>query len=769
MSTGALGNLPAELTSFVGRRDELFRAKNLLSSTRLLTLTGMGGIGKSRFGRQLASEVRRIFPDGAWLVELADLQQDTLLVQTVGRALGIRDESSDPLTHLIAHLREKRLLLVLDNCEHLADPCARLVATLLKAASGIRIVATSRHVLGVGGETVLPIASLAHVADGGSPSEAVELFEERGSAADPDFRITEHNRDAVAEICERLGGLPLALELAAARVRTLSPAEILDRLASADVLSSDEPTRPARHRTVRSAIEWSLRLCTAPQRRVWEQLSVFSGGFTVKAAEAVCVETECSTAAALMGLVDKSIISRVRGKREEHARYHMLEPVREFAAEMLAASPREGETRRRHRDHFFELAARSRTEYCSERDVEWFAEMREEQANIRAALEFGLSNPDELETCLQMATSLRGFWQQCGAILEGYRWLTAGLRNHPAHDRTRASALISAAVLGFLLNEDAHDLLREHVEICRAQGYDEFEASALFARSLAAFAEGDTEKAYARAEDAVRSGMKNGERGLVAESMALAALYSFVIEREDSEPIAERFLQYTCEHGTHLLKAIALWPVGINRWRDSDISGATATLRESIRLYTLFEQPGMIAVCVEGLAWCSAEDEPARAATLLGAAKSIWNYSQMRMPETAVQRMSRNVESRLRQELGDESFDQVFAEGKTLHFDQSVALALGSEPGTSSRRRLNSDDAGLTRREREIAALVSEGLTNKEIATKLVISPRTVDAHVEHILAKLGFRSRAQVARWFSGDRGDRQHGRPDDQEQRAR
>lgn len=748
----ASGNLPADLTSFVGRRDELTRAKNLHSSSRLLTLTGMGGIGKSRFARQMASEVRRNYPDGVWLVELADLQHGALLAQTIGRALGIRDESSDPVGHLIQHLREQRLLLIIDNCEHLADSCAALISKVLSAAAGVRVIATSRQVLQVEGEQVFPVSSLVHEPRDG-PTESMELFEERGSAADPDFNLTEENRDVVATICHRLGGLPLAIELAAARVRTFSPIEILERLSNTELLSTDDPTRPARHRTARAAIEWSLQLCTPEEQRTWEQLSVFSGGFTLDAAETVCRQEESAIASVLIGLVDKSIINRAHGVAGAHARYYMLEPVRQYAAERLAASSEERSVRRRHRDYFLALARRSCTDYCSSNDIEWFAATRQEHANVRAALEFSLAAPGERETGLEMATLLRPFWEQFGSLLEGYRWLTRGLEKSTEPTRIRASALLAAGILGFLLddNDNARELLDEHLEITRKQQHPELATVALFCAALASFSEGDLKSALGHAEEAVQRGLEGDDAGVVAEAMALSAFYAFVAEDDRAEEMARRFVTYAEGCGSHLLTATALYLAGVNLWRRADINDAMATMREAIRLFQSFEQPGLIAVStIQGLAWCASAEEPDRAATLFGAAKSMWQYSQMRMSEIATQDITATVESQLRQALGDLGFEQAVATGQELDFDDAVALALGS---TAKPRKAPKDAvsrAGLTRREREIAALVADGLTNKEIATKLVISPRTADAHVEHILAKLGFRSRTQIASWFS-------------------
>ncbi|HWD03511.1 MAG TPA: LuxR C-terminal-related transcriptional regulator [Amycolatopsis sp.] len=762
MSASASGNLPAELTSFVGRREDLRRAKSLLTSSRLLTLTGMGGIGKTRLARRLARETRRMFPDGTWLIELADLRQGALLPQAISAGLGIRDESSDPVGTLVSHLRGQRCLLVLDNCEHLTDPSAILIAELLQNAPGLKIVVTSRHILRAEGEQVFPVPPLGHEPDDGAPDDATELFLERASAAAPSFRLTPENRDAVAAICRQVAGLPLAVELAAANVRSFSPAEILERLRDPELLAAGERTRPARHRTLHAAIEWSYRLCSVQEQRLWEQLSVFSGGFTIAAAEAVCttLDPDSTVIGALTGLADKSIIGRIDTGNDKRARYRMLEPVRQYGSERLLASPCAKEVRTRHRDCFLRLAQLGATDYCSDRDVEWYAASDAERANFREALDFTLSEEHDPETALEMAAALRPYWEQSGAILEGYRWLCTALERATAPTRQRAIGLVSASILGFLLEEREHAriLLQEHVELTARHGYAEFTTIAVFASALEALADGDVGKAFDRAEAAIASTSESANPGVIAEAMALSALYAFLLDHEQAEAIARRFVAHAEAHGAHLLKAIALYPLGAVRWRRGDTASATAFMRESIRLYQMFEHPGMVAVCIEGLAWSAAESEPDRAATLLGGAKSIWKYSQMRLPETAVQQVGGTIETRLRQQLGDLSFEEAYSRGHALSFDEVVTLALGDtqRSGPKAGNRAAHDD--LTRREREIAALVADGLTNREIAAKLVISPRTADAHVEHIFGKLGFRSRTQIARWFSQQE---QAGRP--------
>lgn len=748
--------MPVELTSFVGRRDDLRRARTLLSSARLLTLTGPGGVGKTRLARRLADEVHRAFPDGVWFVELANLRQSKLVVPNMANALGIRDESADPLVRLIDYLQDKQLLLVIDNCEHLADACAMLIGKLLAAAPQLRIVATSRHVLGVEGEQIFTVPSLTHESLRGEPTEAMGLFADRATTSDPDFTITPDNQWVVAAICRRLEGVPLALELAAARIRFLTPEEILERLDDTSLLTSEQQTRPTRHRALEAAIEWSYQLCSATERQVWEQASVFSGGFTLDAMEAVCRidgEDSGTLAWALSGLVDKSIVSRLHGTHGKHARYQILEIVRQFATDRLTATSDTSDVRRRHRDHFTKLADRGYTDYCGPREKEWVTEVRTEHANLRAALEFSISEPDEAMAALEMASALRPYWEHYGFMLEGYRWLSAALDKATAVSRSRARALANAGELALLMAEEdtARRLMSEYRETAEQLDIDEFEGLALLARALLTFADGEYEAALTLAEESVACAFRLNDIGTAIEALSAAALIAFITEHERAAELAHRLLDKAEELGAQLFRAVALWIVGMNYWRRANHDRATETIREGIIQFAQFGHPGPIALCIEGLAWTAASTgETQRATRLVGAAKTIWKYSQMRLPEAMTAHIGTAVEEQLRRSVGQDAFTKQLEIGKALSFDEAVSYALGGATPTDTPPEEPPSTTVLTKREREIAKLVAQGLTNKEIAEKLVISRRTADSHVEHILRKLGFRSRARIATWLS-------------------
>lgn len=754
MGTGRAGNLPVELTTFVGRRSELVLAKKLLTSARLLTVTGIGGVGKTRFARKLASEVQRNFRDGAHLIYLADLRHEGLVAQTVSAGLGIVDQSSEPVGTLADYLRDRRLLLVLDNCEQVAAPCAALIDRLLREAPDLRVVATSRHVLGVEGEQVFSLPPLASGQVDQETNEALELFEHRASAADPTFRVTDENLDDVVAICRQTDGLPLAVELAAAHVRTFSPMEIRQHLTSLENAKGAGQVRPERQLTIDATMAWSHGLCTPSEQRGWEELSVFLGEFTAESAAAVYSRDAGaeSISDVLRGLVDKSIITRVASLPTGEARYRMLEPVRQYGSEKLESSPRAREVRRRHYDHFLRVARKSYTDACSERDIEWYAATAAEQANLRAALEFSLSEADDQTLALELANPLRYFWQQSGQILEGYRWLRRALECNPGATPSRAQGLVAASVLGFLLEEAdaARTLLDEHLDLVAEHGFTEFTSLALFASVLEALTGGDVAEAFERAEHGLDTESPTDDPTTTAATMALAAFCAFIADHDRSEEAAERFLNYTRRHGAHLLQANALYALGVVRWRKGDVTAATSFMREAIRIFSLFEHPAFIAICVEGLAWSAAEEgRPERAITLLGAAESLWRYGQVRLAESAVRQIASSVQAKLKRLVGEQNFEAALRTGRKLSLDEAVALALETSPRPPSLTRTAVEGSGgLTAREREIADLVAEGLTNKEIAARLVIAQRTAESHVQNILVKLGFRSRSQIARW---------------------
>ncbi|MFE3026726.1 ATP-binding protein [Nocardia tengchongensis] len=755
------GNLPEEVTSFVGRRAELATAKRLLPTTRVLTLLGPGGMGKTRLSRQIGHLVSRAFPDGVWLVELADVQDPGLVTLSVAEALDLRDESTAPLPRLTEFLADKRLLLILDNCEHLIEACATLVGRIIATTPDVRVLATSREVLGIPGEQVMPVPPLTVSDTPGEEGDALQLFVERASAANPGFEATTANRAVLAEICRRLEGMPLALELAALRLRMFTPEQILDRLDDTmGLLSAGPRTAPQRQQTIEGAIRWSYNLCTAAEQTLWEQLSVFAGGFDIDAAEAVCELAPGALIEALTGLVDKSVVMlRFDG---DVARYSMLEPIRQFAADRLAERGTAQQVRARHREHYRQLAMRGQTAYWTGEDVDWFRELSREHANLRAALRSGLED-DPLRT-MATVTVLRPFWEHNRFLSEGYRWLTDSLSRNPERTAERAKALSSAASLAALLGdqESAARLVAECMELATTLDDDDILAEVALDRSLLAFAS-DRERSLELGRSAIALAAEHGQRAIEMDSHAFSFMAAMVLEAPGRTELAERFLELTDHSGSHLLGGLALWTVGIDHWRRGELEAAAEFHGRAIEQLALFERCIWLSSAFEGLAWTvSAGGDHERAARLLGAAESL-QRSTIRLAHTITVAVGEKERLKVREALGEDAFRTAFGAGASLPLSEAIDYALGhtaaAEPepvaappalkrAARSSTATLSETNMLTRRQKDVARLVAAGHSNKRIAADLVISVRTAETHVEHILTKLGLTSRTQLAAW---------------------
>ncbi|MFF0546433.1 ATP-binding protein [Nocardia thailandica] len=748
------GNLPAEVTSFIGRDDDVAAARKLLGGTRLLTLTGPGGVGKTRLGRRVGAVARRAFPGGVWLVELAHVGDPDLVVSTVARELGLRDDTSDPLTALIAHLADTDLLLILDNCEHLIGACAAFVDRVVPATTGLRILATSREPLGVPGEQVLPVAPLPVPGpdDPDPDGPAVRLLVDRATAADPAFARSAADPATLAMICRRLDGIPLAVELAALRLRMFTPEQVLARLDDAlGLLTGGLRAAPARQQTLASAIRWSYDLCTHDEQRLWEQLSVFAGGVGLDAAEAVCrVGAPQTLLAALSGLVDKSVLAYGPGA-DGTGRYTMLEPLRQFAADRLRERGDDYAVRVRHREYFYRLARRGRTDYWSAADTRWFAEVAREHANLRAALQFGLDDPAGARRALGIATELWPFWEHCHLLLEGYRWLREALAANAERTVDRARALAACSVIAAMLSETdaAAEFAWASAEIATERGSERVRAEAEMARAVLVFGGGDPREALDIAVTVAQRAGACAHPRVEMESLAFAAVCAQAIDDPLAGALAERLMSAATEHGSHLLGGLAHWAVGTQRHRAGDLPGAVAALRRSIELFRLFDRCAWIATSVDGLAWAAAADgDGERAARLMGAASAVRRGSSQRLAHAMTQLIGRRVRDRVAAELGEPRFTECFDAGAALGVEDAVDFAMGAPPAAAA------IDAGpelLTRRERDVARLIAQGYPNRRIARELVISVRTAESHVDHILTKLGFTSRTQIAAWATG------------------
>jgi predicted ATPase/DNA-binding SARP family transcriptional activator len=464
-------NLPATRSSFVGRETELRNVKRDLAMTRLLTLTGAGGCGKTRLALEVARELVGAYPDGVWLVELAPLSEGALVAHEVARVLEVQEQPDRSLTDaLVDYLRAKQMLLVLDNCEHLIDSVARFADTLLNSSLHLRLLATSRENLNVEGELNRLVKSLSAPSLLQSPRveelagyESVRLFVERARLRNPAFSLTPENAQAVARICERLGGIPLAIELAAARVG-LSVEQIATRLDdSLNLLTTGSRTASPRHRTLRGTLDWSYALLSERERRLFGRLSVFAGGWTLEAAEVVGSEVDTQQADILdllSRLVDKSLVV-AEATREGGVRYRMLEPVRQFGQERLEAGEAEQaeRVRKRHMRHYLALAEAAEPELVGADQASWLGRLGIEHANLTAALSWaldpeGVQEEERGESGLQLAVALGRFWRAYG-LSEGMRWLERGLaRGRESSSRSvRTKALEEAGYLAIWLGD----------------------------------------------------------------------------------------------------------------------------------------------------------------------------------------------------------------------------------------------------------------------------------------------------------------------------
>ncbi len=565
-ATHAAGNLPVELTSFVGRRQGLADLKRALASTRLLTLTGAGGVGKTKLALRAGRESARQYPDGVWFVELAPIQDPELVVQAVFTALGLQDHSASwAVSTLSDYLADKRPLLILDNCEHVHDAAAVLAGTLLRACPELRILATSRQALGVTGEVVIDVPTLSLPDDGdASPetllrSDAVSLFVERAGAVQQGFAVDAANAAAIRSVCTHVDGIPLALELAAVRLNALG-LDALDRglAARLGALGTGDRSASPRQQTLEGAIDWSYQLLSEHERLLWARLSVFAGGFELDAAQAVCAGEglDAEEIPELVGsLVEKSVLKR---RHEDTAdRFRLLEPLRQFGRERLREAGAETILRRRHRDWIADLAAAVGAE--DGRQVELFRRVRAERANLWAAIDFCLGDPLEAERGIGICSDLWVYWSAQGPITDVRRVFAALLQSVPAATRSRARALSTAGVVAFLQNDYtlAGQMFAEAASIGRAIGDAEVVARSIAFLSLVSWVEGRSDDAAAFADESL-----NLARSMHLRAATLHALdargYAFLGQGDFDAAIA------TAGEGVHLSEEMGeTWIRGI--------------------------------------------------------------------------------------------------------------------------------------------------------------------------------------------------------------
>jgi predicted ATPase/DNA-binding NarL/FixJ family response regulator len=787
--------IPRQLTSFVGREKDIQGLRQLINDQRIVTLAGAGGSGKTRLAIEVASELQLERQHTVWFVDLSAITDPALVLQAVAASLGVAVENATG-DRIVSRLRDTRGLLFLDNCEHVRTACAGLVAAIASECPGIHFLMTSREPLLISGENIWRVQPLSTpprdaAADSVAASESVRLFIERARSIVSGFEVDETNVDAIAEVCRRLDGLPLAIELAAARVGFLSPAQIASRLDDRfALLVAESPTRPNRQRTLRATLQWSYELLPDMERVLFRRLAIFNGSFNLEAAEAVCGMEPLPSAEVLplLGrLVDRSLVTVGRTGRNE-TRYRLLDSTRSYATEILDAEDGRQQVAERHARLYAALAIEAGDRLGGPDAHDWTDLVAEEVDNLRSALDWAIANDRQL--AMAMCASLGGYWDLQGALYEGRRWLSRALEDDASPTANRAAALAAAGSLAFRQADyaSARKFFEDSFEIADSIGNRAISARALAGLGDVLNLSDDADGAAQKYEMSLELYRAEGDRLSIARGLTrLAGVANVRRDFEAAERLAQQSLGQFRLLGdqtgiANQLFTIAAARLNMKKYASaSDYFAQSLELRREIgdaigvaysRMWLACSETleGKLTAACEPLASALEACESAgdlrglsmglditlglllkagsaaaglRAEAAAQNLRAVGGFFGMPPFQPVVDGWIADAKRRLPQREAEYE-DTV---GRSLTAAHAVRFAIEQIRGVAE--RLSSrEGTSLTTRENEIVRLVAEGSSNREIGERMHISERTVDSHVQHVLNKLGFRSRAQIAAW---------------------
>ena len=811
MLISPVGYLPGAPSPLIGREYEASAVQNLLSTHRIVTLTGAGGSGKTRLSLKVAANLCDDFPEGAWFIEFAPLEDPALVPQAVASVLGIPEPKKRLLAdELIRHLRNSHALLILDNCEHLLDACAQLAEALLRDCPEIRVLVTSREPLGIAGEVVwtVPPLSLPELQPGQPPdggdgalpayqqSEAVQLFVSRASSVLPGFTLTSDNAAWISEICRRLDGMPLAIELAAARVRALSVRQIAERLDDRfHLLTGGHRTAPARQQTLAAALDWSYDLLSDTERLVLQRSSVFWGSTALPAIEFVCagegIDAE-DVFDTVSHLVDKSLV--IANQSCGETRYHLLETIRQYAHEKLIDSGAHDTMQDRHLEYFIRWTAEAEPHLWIADQLLWLDRFEAEHDNLRAALNWSAKDEGRAESGLRLAAACGRFWRLHAHFTEGRARLAAAMSSAAVQTPTaaRATALTYASNLAYLQSDypAMQPMAEEAVPIWRGLGSAGKRGLGYTLTLLGELAteRGDYDLAFAYFQEALQhfrdlkdetgisdvlmqfgwASMRTGDyrqaRSYLEEFQALsraaghqtnlAFSYSGLGELsirqkqyKEAVSLLQQGLSLSRDIGDTWGIATMLGSLGWAALRQRDFTRTRSYLRESLEMRARTGDQGGTAWCLEKLAEAAwLQKRPQDAAELFGAAAAL-RAPICSVIDPADRPDYEHMLSDLRSALGPAAFTAAWQLGASRSCEHTIRVALADSAGPSpdtERDRYG----GLSAREREVAILIAQGRPNREIAQEMTVGLKTIETYVTRILHKLGFVSRVQIATW---------------------